>query len=169
MKLGGRLRLSSLLLLILVLAIVLDLYLVRRRQAQTLAAIAYYRQPRTEGIYEVLDQPLVLTYPDGASLEDVLKELIRITTGKPKLPSGIPIYVDPVGLQEAERTMESPVRKPESAAQLTLGEHLRRILEPLGLAYVIKDGFLMVTSTESVDAPTGEREDPYLKFRDVLR
>jgi hypothetical protein len=154
MKLGGRIRLSSLLLLILVLAIVLDLYLVRRRQAQTLAAIAFYREPRTKEIYDVLTEPLILTYPDGAPLKDVLKEFKQITTGKPKLPWGIPIYIDPVGLQEAERTMESPVRRPELATSMTLGEHLRRVLEPLGLTCVIKDGFLMVTSTVS---PDGDR------------
>jgi hypothetical protein len=169
MKLGGRIRLSSLLLLILVLAVLLDLYLVRRRQARTLAAIALYRQPVTEGIYDILDEPLVLTYPDEASLEDLLKEMKRTSTGKPKLPFGIPIYVDPVGLQEAHRTMQSRVKRPEPTTEWTLDEHLRRVLEPLGLCYQVGDGFLTITSTESADAPVRDREDPYLKFRDVLR
>jgi hypothetical protein len=169
MKLGGRIRLSTLLLLIALLAVVIDLYLVRRRQEQTLAALAVYRRPLIEGTYEVLDEPLDLTYPDGASLEDVLKELKRATTGKPKLPAGIPIYVDPMGLQEANRTMKSQVRRPGPPSASTLGEHLRRVLEPLGLCYQIMDGLLMITAMESTDVPIGDRQDPYLKFRDVLR
>jgi hypothetical protein len=168
MKLGRQIRLRTLLLLILVLAIALELYLVKRRQAQTLAAIAFYRQPSTEGIYDALDQQIALTYPDGAPLEDVLKEMKRRTTGK-KLPSGIPIYVNPIGLQEANVTMASPVRRPAPGNPPTISEHLRRVLKPLGLSYEVKDGFLMITSTESEDAPIGGGEDPYVKFRDVLR
>ena len=89
---------------------------------------------------------------------------------KPAKPwAGIPIYVDPIGLQEAERSMNSTVQRPPSADTLTLGEHLRRILEPLGLAYVVKQGFLMISSKESFDEPVGDDVDPYLQYRDVLR
>ena len=52
---------------------------------------------------------------------------------------------------------------------LTLGEHLRRVLQPLGLDYQVKDGFLMITSKESIDAPVGTDADLYLRYRDVLR
>jgi hypothetical protein len=168
MKVAWQVRLTTLLALILISAMVLELYLLKRRQAQTRAALALYRQPRTEGIYDALEEPLLLMYPDGATLEVFLKEMKRRTPGK-KLPSGIPIYVDPVGLQEAKRTMESPVKRPESASRLTLGEHLHRVLEPLGLDYEIKSGFLMITSVESVDSLIEGGEDPYVKFRDVLR
>jgi hypothetical protein len=168
MTLARQIRLRTLLLLILILAVMLELYLVKRRQAQTLAALAFYRQPLQEGIYDALDQPLALTYADGAALEDVLKELKRRTTGK-KLPSGVPIYVDPIGLQEANVTMASPVKRPVQAIQRTVGEHLRRVLGPLALTYEVKDGFLMITSTESQDGPIGGGDDPYVKFRDVLR
>jgi hypothetical protein len=169
MKLVRRIRLSTLLLLVVVLAITIDLYLVRRRQAQTLAALTLYRQPRTEGIYDVLDQPAVTTYPDGGTLEDVLKDIKRCATRALKLPSGVPIYVDPIGLQEAERSMLSKVKRPESADQLPLKEHLNRVLEPLGLGFSVKEGYLMITSKESLDLPVGDEVDPYVKFRDVLQ
>jgi hypothetical protein len=168
MKLVRRIRLSTLLLLVVVLAIIIDLYVVKRRQAQTLAALALYRQPRTEGIYDVLDQPVVTTYPDGATLEDVLKEINLCTSRAPKLPAGVPIYIDPVGLQEAERSMRSPVKRPESADQLPLKEHLNRVLEPLGLGFSVNEGYLGITSKESLDLPIGDEVDSYLKFRDVL-
>ncbi len=169
MKLIRRIPLHNVLLLIVALALLFDIYLLRRRQARILDALAFYRQPTTEGIYDALDQPLATMYPDGATLEVVLKEIKARTTGKPKLASGIPIYVDPVGLQEAQQTMTSPIKRPESAERVTLGEQLRAVLEPLGLNYQVRQGFLMITSQETVDNPVGVREEPYAKFRDVLR
>ena len=65
--------------------------------------------------------------------------------------------------------MNSTVKRPPSADSLTLGEHLRRVLEPLGLGYVVKDGFMMITSKESIDVPVGDDVDLYLQYRDVLR
>ena len=74
---------------------------------------------------------------------------------KPAKPwAGIPIYVDPIGLQEAERSMNSTVQRPPSADTLALGEHLRRVLEPLGLGYEVKAGFLMISSKESLTRPS---------------
>ena len=52
---------------------------------------------------------------------------------------------------------------------MTPGEHLRRILDPLGLGYVVKDTFLMITSKESLDVAVGDAADPYPQYRDVLR
>jgi hypothetical protein len=169
MKLVRRIRLSTFLLLVVLLAILIDLYMVRRRQYETMAALALYRQPKTEATYDVLDQPVVTAYPDGGTLEDLLKEIKRCTTRPPKLPAGVAIYVDPIGLQEAERSMLSHVKRPESADQLPLREHLNRVLESLGLGFFVKDGFLMITSKESLDVPIGEEVDPYVKFRDVLQ
>ena len=126
----------------------------RTRQAQLQAALSFYRDPRTEAIYDTLDQPLGLFYADGAFLQDVLKAIKQRTTGQSKLMSGIPIYVDPVGLQEAEKSLVSTVKRPPSANKLALGEHLRHVLNPLGLGYVVQEGFLMITSTDSLDVET---------------
>jgi hypothetical protein len=64
--------------------------------------------------------------------------------------------------------MTSPVRRPTLAGELALGEHLRIVLDPLGLGYVVKDGFLMITSKEALDMEAGDGIDPYLRYRDVL-
>jgi hypothetical protein len=166
-------RLSTLLLLIVVAALLIGLYAGRRREAQLLADLSLYRNTKQEGIYDALDQPIALTYSDGDHLDDVLKEIKRQTTKNPKLPklpAGIPLYVDPLGLQEAEKSLNSRVTKPQSADKLALGEHLKRILDPLGLAFTTKDGFLMITSKDSHDEPVGEDgKDLYLRFRDVLK
>ena len=146
-------RLSTFLLLVLVIALLIGLYAQRLREAQLQDAIAVYRNYRTEAIIDALDQPIALNYADGTPLDDLLKEVSKQTTKTPKPAkpwAGIPIYVDPIGLQEAERSMNSTVKRPPSADTLTLGEHLRRVLEPLGLGYEVKDGFLMIT-VEGVD------------------
>jgi hypothetical protein len=168
MKLFRRVRLSTLLLLMIVLALLFGLYRQKRREAELQVNLSLYRAPTTEGIYDALDQPLALTYADGAALEEVLKETKLRSSGRPKLKSGIPIYVDPVGLQETEKSMTSPVRRSPSADKLTLGEHLRSALDPLGLGYAVKDGFLMITAKESLDAETEDGINPYLAYRDVL-
>jgi hypothetical protein len=178
-----RIRLSTLLLLIVVAALVIGLYVQRRRETQLLADLSIYREPIQEGIFDALDEPIALTYADGAPLDVVLKEIEQKTTKTPKLPklpTGIPIYVDPLGLQEAEKSLNSEVKRPPSADRLTLGEHLKGILDPLGLAYTTKDGFLMITSGTPWDMTTSvpsehrpivdlSRDEIYLKYRDVLK
>ncbi len=168
-----RIRLSTLLLLIAVVALLIGLYAGMRREARLQDTLALYRNTKQEGICEALPETIALNYPEDAHLDVVLKEIKKQTTKNPrlpKLPGGIPIYVDPIGLQDAEVSMNSRVRRPSSADKLTLGEHLRRILEPMGLVYTTKDGFLMITSKDSVDEPVGgDTEDLYLRYRDVLK
>ncbi len=152
--------------------LLIALYAQRLREARIRDTLAAYRDPRQEGLIDSLDQPIALNYADDPHLDDFLKEVKKQTTKNPKLPkipTGIPIYVDPIGLQEVECSLNSTVKRPPSADTLALGEHLRRILEPLGLSYVVKDGFLMITAKESNDEPTGDDVDPYLRYRDVLR
>jgi RNA polymerase sigma factor (sigma-70 family) len=97
-----------------------------------------------------LDEPLTMSFPQETPLEDVLKYIKQSTQNeKLNLPSGIPIYVDPVGLQQAEKTMSSPI-------QLDLdGVPLRRtltlILNQIDLRYYVADGVLFITSNPSGD------------------
>jgi hypothetical protein len=169
----GPIRLSTFLLLTLVAGLLIAIYVQRIREARLRDAISIYRNPQTEAILDALDQPIALTYDDDAPLDLVLKEFRMRTTKNPKLPgipTGIPIYVDPIGLQEAERSLHATVKRPPSADTLAIGEHLRRVLEPLGLGYDVRDGFLMITSKESLDVPVGGGDfDPYVRYRDVLR
>jgi hypothetical protein len=160
------------LLLVPVIGLLFGLYAQTRRLARLQDSLSIYRQPRTEGIHDALNEVIALTYADGDELDSVLKSIKGRTTGHPKLPkipTGIPIYVDPLGLQEAEKSLSAAVKKPAGADTLTLGEHLRQILDPLGLAFMVWDGFLMISSRESLDRPSDGEEDPYLQYRDVLR
>ena len=165
-------RLSTLLLLVPTVALFFALYTQRRRQAELQNALLIYRQPRNEAIHDALGLVIALPYADGDALDNVFKNVKGRTTGHPKLPkipTGIPIYVDPLGLQEVQKSLSTPVKRPAGAAKLTLGEHLRQILDQFGLAYVVKDGFLLISSRESLDPPGDGEEDLYLQYRDVLR
>lgn len=148
-----------------------------------------------------------IPYQDGARLDEFLKELKRATTGSPgtawigpgqsvrlvefkRATPGLPgtgagflIVVDMLGLEETEQSMNSRVRRPPSADSLPLGEHLRRVLDPLGLQFIpkVEDGYLIittkdcfvkdrsyeVTSKDSLDEEP--RPDPYILYRDILR
>src|SRR5690349_27375 len=98
-----RFRLGTLLAWMAVLALALALGVhhrrAARREAQLRSALALYRSRAHEDMIDQLEQPRRLTYSQGALLEDVLKT-IKLRTKSPSLPSGFPIYVDPVGLQE---------------------------------------------------------------------
>jgi hypothetical protein len=166
MKLAWRIRLSTWLLLVLIMGLLLGLFFQKRRESQLQTTLLLYRDSRTEAVYGILDRQVALTYAELAPLEQALKDIKRCTTGWPKLPAGIPIYVDPIGLQETRRSMTSTVRRPPLEKGLTLREHLAYILKPLGLGFSVKDGFLMITSEDAVDDLLDE--DPYLGYRDVL-
>ncbi len=68
------------------------------------------------------------------------------------LPTGIPIYVDPQGLQDADKTMASTVAI--NLEGMPLRTTLRLLLRQLNLTYTVKDGLLTITSSSSDDQPT---------------
>ena len=71
---------------------------------------------------------------------------------------GIPIYADPIGLSEAEKTMTSVATI--NLDGVPLKTTLRLYLAQLDLAYSIRDGVLFVTSVESAQTPV--YQDPFL-------
>ena len=98
---------------------------------------------RSQRILAELGKTISMPFAQETSLEDVIKYIKSTTTG-PLLPEGLPIYVDPVGLQDAERTMTSPITF--DVSQVPLRTSLRLILKQLGLTYRVRDGLLTITS-----------------------
>ncbi len=103
--------------------------------------------PRTKAIHQALERPLAMNFADETPLEDILKYIKQATTTRDN-NSGVPIYVDPVGLQEAEKSMTSTIKieidgKPLSAT-------LPLVLGQLGLAHCVKDDLLFISSPERV-------------------
>ena len=65
------------------------------------------KSPKSQAILKRLDEPITLHFPNETPLEEVLKHIKD--TAKDADGKKLPVYVDPIGLQEAERTLTSPV------------------------------------------------------------
>jgi hypothetical protein len=112
--------------------------------------------------------PLFDYYSLSRNTRDVLARLDRLVRVSPSGPmslgtflrtfravsragndNGIPVYVDPAGLDEARAMIGATVDvNPEQAP---LKAQLRRALEPLGLSYYVRDGLLTITSKQAAD------------------
>ena len=110
---------------------------IKRREAE-------YRIGRlapTRLILARLEEPVSMSFANETPLEDVLKYIKSATQGPND--TGIPIYVDPAGLSEAEKTMTSPVSL--DLEGVPLKTTLRLLLKQLGLTYAVEDGLLTIT------------------------
>jgi RNA polymerase sigma factor (sigma-70 family) len=106
-------------------------------------------QARARAVQKQLGERLTMSFPMETPLEDVLK-YIKLNTQSEELdlPNGIPIYVDPVGLQEADKTMTSQVIL--DLEGVSLRRSLQLILRLLGLIYyVLEDGVVLITNANS--------------------
>jgi serine/threonine protein kinase len=103
---------------------------------------------RTDALQARLQTRIALKFPEETPLDDVLKQIKTATRKGPDDP-GLPIYVDPIGLQEAERTLNSTVII--DVEDTSLDNALTLILKQLGLAHRVKDGVLLITSTDSIE------------------
>jgi tetratricopeptide (TPR) repeat protein len=126
---------------------------IRRYESVSLEA----RDARTQAIYDKLKEPLSMPFAQETPLEDVLK-YIQSATQSADLPSGIPIYVDPAGLLEAEKTLQSPITL--NLEGVPLRQSLRLLLRQLDLNYTVKDGLMTITYVASRDQPTEIRVYP---------
>jgi hypothetical protein len=94
----------------------------------------------TVRILEGLERPIPFRFPTKTTLDVILRHVRDSTRGADG--KSIPIYVDPVGLQEAEASMTSTVTLDVDAVPLKTS--LRLALRQLGLTYSVKSGFLMI-------------------------
>ena len=99
-------------------------------------------------ILDKLDEPIAMSFIADTPLEDVLKYIKQATTSSTY--QGIPIYVDPLGLQEAEKSMTSTIRNIDLEG-VPLRRTLQLILKQIDLVYFVEDGLLCITSEESAD------------------
>jgi hypothetical protein len=106
--------------------------------------------PRSHRILARLEDPVSMSFANETPLDDVLKYIKQATT-TPTF-SGIPIYVDPVGLQEAERSLNSTVQI--DLEGVPLRRTLQLMLAQLKLAYFVEDGILVITSEDSASQAT---------------
>jgi Domain of unknown function (DUF4139)/N-terminal domain of unknown function (DUF4140) len=106
---------------------------------------------RSQTIRAKLEESVPMSFQQETPLEDVLA-YVKNRTKSPALPDGIPIYVDPIGLQEADKSVTSTVRNLD-VTNVPLKVSLELLLKQLDLTYEIKGGLLMITSLESSEQP----------------
>ena len=107
--------------------------------------------PNTKDVLARLELPVSMPFANGTPFDQVLA-YIKLATTSPTY-SGIPIDVDPRGLQVVERTMWYVVWIDLDGVPLRTS--LRWVLDQLGLIYVVKDGMVHITARELVNGPAG--------------
>ena len=96
-----------------------------------------------------LHDRIPMNFPTDTTLEDVVRYIEKATADKADFPDGIPIYVDPQGLQDADKTMASTVVF--NLKNLPLETTLGLMLNQLSLnSWVNKDGLLIITSVSDM-------------------
>jgi hypothetical protein len=110
---------------------------------------------RSQRVVDELGKAIPMPFAQETPLDDVIK-YIRTSTKGQAFPDGIPIYIDPLGMQEAERSLNSTVTI--DVAQVPLRTSLKLILKQLGLTYQLKDGLLTITSEDSADRANGAED-----------
>lgn len=124
--------------------------------------------PASLAILKKLDGPLAMNFPNDTPLEDVLKYIKQATQGSDD--AGIPIYVDPIGLNEADQTATSPVSIDLDGVPLR--RTLQLALKQIGLKYFVDDGILVITSADSSDTsfePSTPEPSPLLDMQEKAR
>jgi len=101
----------------------------------------------TRAILTRLDEPVPMQFPNATPLLDVLSHIRQAT--KVGNDAGIPVYLDPLGLQEVERTWTSTVTINVDKTPLKIA--LQQVLGQVRLAYVVKDDVIFISSPGRVD------------------
>jgi hypothetical protein len=103
----------------------------------------------------LLQQEVPISFPDETPLRDILKAVYRATAGKNKGGRSLLIHVDPVGLQEAEKSLDSAASI--DLKHVPLCTTLGLLLKQLGLGFAVRDDGMLVISNDSMDlAPMDE-------------
>ncbi len=102
---------------------------------------------RTRSILSKLEQRVSMSFVEETPLDDVLKYIRQATINGPDDP-GLPIYIDPIGLREANTSLRSTVKLNVEKTPLTVT--LPQILKQLDLAHVVKDDVLIISSRKGI-------------------
>ncbi|MBI1325864.1 tetratricopeptide repeat protein [bacterium] len=114
------------------------------------------RDPQSQSIIDKLNDPISLPFPNETPFEDVLKYITQNTQGPND--NGIQIHVDPIGLEDASATMQSPVTI--NLEGVPLKRAMKIMLDQLDLTYTVQDGVLFISWKAAEDLPTDRRVYP---------
>jgi hypothetical protein len=108
-----------------------------------------FDETKNEAIRNMLELLLPMRFATETSLQDVKKYIQRATQDeKVGLPTGIPIYFDPDGLQDADKTMNSTISI--DLEGIPLRTTLQLLLRQVGLNYRVTGGLLYISDETSI-------------------
>ena len=113
--------------------------------------------PSSKSILEILRVPIPMHFTEETPLENVL-DYIEKNAKRGEANLAKRVYGDPKGLQEAEKSMTSTIRGMDVEG-VPLKTTLRLMLKQLDLAFIVKDGMLVINSTERIQKKPQERAD----------
>jgi hypothetical protein len=120
----------------------------------------YLKRPLTEknaGVLTALQRRVAVPFDKETPLSNFI-QYIKTSTVAPERPEGISIYVDPVGLDEVEKTAESPIRL--AVSDVTLAQGLKLALNQIGMTYWVEDdGLVVVSAADSKRAEESRDSD----------
>jgi hypothetical protein len=96
-------------------------------------------------VLNLLEQPIPMRFREDTPIEEILQYIQGATRGPDG--KGIPIYVDPIGLQEAEKSMSSTVSLVDLEG-VPLKTSLRLCMDQLGLRYEVSGGMVQITAAD---------------------
>ncbi len=106
-------------------------------------------EERKKAILAKLEERIAMPFRNETPLEDIKKYIEQSTQDeKAGLPNGIPIYIDPQGLQDADKTMASTIAL--NLEGIPLRTTLRLLLRQLGMGYKVQGGLLFISDEASV-------------------
>jgi RNA polymerase sigma factor (sigma-70 family) len=102
---------------------------------------------QNEAIRAKLDEEIAIDFGPETTLDEVKRYLGEKTRDeRAGFPEGIPIYFNPLGLQDSEKTMQSTISM--ELRGVPLRTTLRLLLRQVGLIYKVTGGLLVITSEE---------------------
>jgi RNA polymerase sigma factor (sigma-70 family) len=101
---------------------------------------------KTKQVEKQLDLRIDAEFPKGIALVDLLKHIKQETTKAQ--PPGLPIYVNPIGLEELKRVIGFIVTV--NHKQQPVRNILQQALGDAGLKFAATDGFLMIDSRTGI-------------------
>jgi hypothetical protein len=104
---------------------------------------------RAAKTWERLAKDTNFRFADETPFEEVLKYIKAASATEGADDPGLPIYVDPVGLQEAEKTMTAPITIDLDDVPIKSG--LELLLKQLGLRFFVRDDGILVITSENYD------------------
>ena len=115
----------------------------RRRLMKSMPVDDY----KNRAVLQKLEERVSMNFPHDTPLSDVLQYIRAATQDEPLFPKGIPIYVDPLGLQDADKTIASTIAI--DLEGIPLRTTLNLALKQIELTYVVENGLLVI---EHLDA-----------------